>query len=224
MAVADLSTIPPAPAAPPAVDGEPVAAPLPPTLSIRPLADPVIDAHGFDARSDYAERFWLGVIGPSTLWFLRRVAAGLDRAPAGFEIDVAATARALGIGTDRTVGRSSIFARTIERSVKFGMAQRDPDGTLAVRRRLPPLAGRHVQRLPEFLQAEHARWQNEQLHVTPGEAIRRRARRLALTLFELGEGREEVEHQLHRWRFHPALAYEAAAWAWAQHLEAANAR
>ena len=38
------------------------------TLAIRPWADEVIDRVGFDPRSPYVERFWLGVIGPSTTW------------------------------------------------------------------------------------------------------------------------------------------------------------
>ena len=206
------------PTAPPELQG------LPPSLTIRPWPDDVVDVHGFDPRADYVERFWLGVLGPSTLWFLRRVASGLDRSPAGFDLDVADTAQALGIAAEKkTLGKTSIFARTVDRTVKFGMARRDPDGSLAVRRRLPPLAQRHLMRLPASVQIEHDEWRAEQLELSPVEHLRRRARRLALTLIELGEGRDESERQLHRWRFHPALAYEAAAWAWAKHLEAANA-
>ena len=60
----------------------------------------------------------------------------------------------------------------------------------------------------------------------PAEAQRRRGRQLALSLLELGEGPEEAERQLLRWRYHPAMAREAAEWAWRQHrsaLEAAEA-
>lgn len=216
MTLTDLTT--PDPTAPPELRS------LPATLHIRPWPDEVIDAHGFDPRADYVERFWLGVLGPSTLWFLRRVVSGLDRSPAGFELDVADTAQALGIAAEKkTLGKTSIFARTIDRTVKFGMARRDPDGGLSVRRRLPPLAQRHLLRLPASLREEHEDWRAQELQVPAVEQLRRRARRLALTLIELGEGRDEAERQLHRWRFHPALAYEAAAWAWAKHLEAANA-
>jgi 3-oxoadipate enol-lactonase len=43
----------------------------------------------------------------------------------------------------------------------------------------------------------------------PAEAARRRSRQLALSLLELGEGPDEVERQLMRWRYHPALARES---------------
>jgi hypothetical protein len=43
--------------------------------------------------------------------------------------------------------------------------------------------------------------------------MRDRARQLALSLVELGEDGAGTERQLHRWRFHPALASEATAWA-----------
>ena len=53
------------------------------SLSIRPWPDPVIDLLGHDPRSAYVERFWLGVLGPSTTWLMRRLASGLETAPAG---------------------------------------------------------------------------------------------------------------------------------------------
>src|SRR3954451_13629533 len=58
-------------------------------LTIRPWPDEVIDALGHDPRSAYVERFWLGVLGPSAIWLLRRLASGLDAAPAGFELPLA---------------------------------------------------------------------------------------------------------------------------------------
>ena len=35
-------------------------------LHIRRWHDPLIDELGHDARSRYVERFWLGILGPST--------------------------------------------------------------------------------------------------------------------------------------------------------------
>src|SRR4051795_11441772 len=65
------------------------------TLSIRPWPDGVIDALGHDPRSQYVERFWLGILGPSTTWLLRRFAAGLEDEPAGYDLQLADTAQAL---------------------------------------------------------------------------------------------------------------------------------
>jgi hypothetical protein len=91
---------------------------------------------------------------------------------------------------------------------------------LSVRRRLPPLARRQVERLSPALQQAHERWQQAQLSDPPAESQRRRGRQLALSLVELGEDAEATERQLLRWRYHPALAREAATWAWRQHQTA----
>ncbi len=64
-------------------------------LSILPWPDGVIDALGHDPRSLYVERFWLGILGPSTTWLLRHLASGLDASPGGFDLDLAQTAQAL---------------------------------------------------------------------------------------------------------------------------------
>src|SRR5919202_227934 len=79
-------------------------------LPVRPWPDPVIDVLGHDPRSTYVERFWLGVLGPSTTWLLRRMAAELEASPAGFDLPLEPTARSLGLG--HTGGRNSPFVRS----------------------------------------------------------------------------------------------------------------
>lgn len=187
------------------------------TLTVRPWPDAVIDKVGHDPRSTYVERFWLGVLGPSTTWLLRRVAAGLEAEPAGFELPLAETARALGLGGE---GRNSPFVRALARCCQFEVAQPGGDGVLNVRRRLPPLNRRQLVRLPDALQAEHQRWVEAEVQVTEIERMRNRSRRLALSLVELGEDLEATERQLHRWRFHPSIARESSLWAWEQHRQA----
>jgi hypothetical protein len=187
------------------------------SITVRPWPDPVIDQVGHDPRSSYVERFWLGVLGPSTTWLLRRVAAGLEAEPAGFELPLADTARALGLGGE---GRNSPFVRALARCCQFDVAQPGGDGVLNVRRRLPPLNRRQLVRLPESLQEEHQRWVEAETRVADIERMRNRSRRLALSLLELGEDLEATERQLHRWRFHPAVARESSLWAWEQHRQA----
>lgn len=188
------------------------------TLPVRPWPDGVIDALGHDPRSSYVEQFWLGVLGPSTTWLLRRLAAGLDASPAGFDLPLADTARALGLGTKG--GRHSPFMRALGRCCQFGLAEARADGVLAVRRKVPPLNRRQLLRLPPSLQAAHEEWQRQQLRTPAAEELRRRCRRLALSLVELGEDLEGTERQLERWKFHPTLAREAAQWAWDRHRRA----
>jgi hypothetical protein len=190
----------------------------PDTLRIRAWPDEVIDSLGFDPRSAYVESFWLSVLGPSTTWLLRRLVAGLEQQPDGYPISLAETARSLGL-SDRG-GRSSPFVRAISRTIKFELAIPQGPELLAVRRKVPPLSQRQVDRLPPALQSAHRRWQEEQLQVPSGDLLRRRGRLLALSMIELGEELEVAEHRLIGMRYHPALAHDAAAWAWQRHRAA----
>jgi hypothetical protein len=175
--------------------------------------DPVIDRLGYDPRSLYVETFWLGILGPTCTWLVRRLAAGLDDHPGGFDLDLEDTARALGLGSPS--GRQSPFRRALARCVSFKVARREGPMTLAVRRRLPPLPRRHLIRLPTSLQERHATWMVPVRSSPVLEEARRNARRLALGLLASGNQRPEVEFQLVRWQVHPAIAHEAAQWAWA---------
>jgi hypothetical protein len=190
------------------------ASPLP-VLRVRPWADPVVDELGFDIRSPYVERFWLGILGPSTTFLLRRLAAEFDRAPDGFDLDLAEVATGLGLAARG--GRNSPFLRALDRPTKFGLARRHAD-TYDLRRRLPPLNLAQVTRLPESLRAEHAAWQAATSSPSSPAAQQRRARRLALGLLAAGESMEMVESELHRAHLHPAVAHQAVRWANA-HLE-----
>ena len=122
--------------------------------------DPVLDRLGHDPRSGYVERYWLPILGPSCLLLLRRLAAELEQRPDGFEIDTALWATELGIGMKG--GKNGPFWRAVERGCRFGAAQRNGD-RLAVRRRLPPLTARQVERLPTPLQEAHHRWTEARL-------------------------------------------------------------
>ena len=122
-------------------------------IAVLPWPDPVLTAHGFDPRHAYVERFWLGVIGPSATWLIRRFARGLDENPTGFRVDLADTARALGLGEG--VGKNSMVWRTIDRLITFHLAQSFGDRQLAVRTHLPPLTQRQLSRLPRSVQLAH---------------------------------------------------------------------
>jgi len=187
-------------------------------LPICAWPDPVIDALGHDPRSTYVEMFWLSILGPSTTWLLRRLAAGLDASPHGFDLDLADTAAALGLGAKG--GRHSPFMRALGRCCQFDLAMARSDGTLAVRRKVPPLNRRQVLRLAPSLITAHQAWQEGELRTPAAEHQQRRARRLALSLLELGEDVDATERQLLRWKFHPALCRESADWAWDRHRRA----
>jgi hypothetical protein len=155
-------------------------------VRIRPWSDDVVDKLGFDPRSSYVEDFWLGILGPSTTWLLRRLAAGFDYSPGGFGLDLAETARSLGLG-DRS-GQHSPFVRSLNRTVQFGLAQVSGPEELSVRRRLPPLNRAQLLRLSPALQARHAAWPAEQLAM-PAAQQQRRASQLALSTVQRGPAR-----------------------------------
>lgn len=191
---------------------------MPSAVTIIPWPDPVIDTLGFDPRSLYVERFWLPTLGPTSVLLLRHLAARLDHEPDGFELAVADTSQALGLGARE--GNSSPLVRSLARLVQFDVACDDGRGTLAVRRHVPPVNRRHVRRLPVALQAAHDDWVQAQLAEPPVERARRRARRLALMLLEQGDDIDRVEHALRNVGFQPALCHESARWAVAKHRDA----
>ena len=119
---------------------------------------PVSAAHdrngerGFDARSAYAETYWLPILGPSCLLIARRLVSWLEAEPDGFEISKTALASSLGLGTG--VGRSAPIVRTLARLADFGLAH--VDDSYAVRAMFPALSARQITRLPDHLAAAHA--------------------------------------------------------------------
>jgi hypothetical protein len=176
-------------------------------LRIVPWLDPIADPHGVHPCSRYVELYWLGIIGPSTTWLLRRLSYALEMHPAGVDIDLADMARSLGLG--ERMGKNSPFRRALQRLSTFELARSHGPDALAVRIRVPPLPLRHLSRLPEPLQASHRRWTAEQ-RLPEAEQMRRRARRLAAGLAASGSDRAEIERQLARWHFHPAVTFRAA--------------
>ena len=165
-------------------------APCPgPCATIRPWIDPLVDDDGHDPRSRYVEQFWLGVIGPTATWIIRRLAARLDDEPNGYELDLATTARAMGLGF--APGRSSPFSKGLQRCVMFGLAHPIPGG-YAVRRRVPSISPRHLRRMPHEVQSAHLAWATTR--VTLDELTR--AHRLATTMFDVGDDPTLIEHQL----------------------------
>jgi hypothetical protein len=179
-----------------------------PSLHIVQWVDPVADPHGLHPCSRYVELYWLGIIGPSTTWLLRRLTYGLEVHGNGFDLHLPETARSLGLGDK--MGKNSPFRRALARLITFELARPHGPGELAVRQHIPPLPLRHLSRLPDSLQRSHRRWLAEQRLSEP-EQMRRRAQRLATGLADAGHDRAAIERRLAAWHFHPAVAFRAAA-------------
>ena len=174
-----------------------------PVVMIRPWIDPVVDDDGHDVRSRYVETFWLGVLGPTATWLARRFVAGLERSPEGYRLDLADTARAMGLSF--TSGRSSPFSKALQRCVMFGLAHPIPSG-LAVRRRIPSVSYRHIKRMPDDLQAAHAEWTQTTVRLDDLTV----AHRLAMVLVDSNDDTSVIEHHLVALGVSDAVAAEAA--------------
>lgn len=129
---------------------------VPPSIEVRAWWDPDLAIKGHELRGAYVERYWLGVLGPSVVFLLRRMARGLDEHPAGFRIDLADTARAIGLGGG--VNRQSPIVRTIDRACMFGAMRRLAPDQLEVRTHLPRLTKRQLERLPQAVRRSHDAW------------------------------------------------------------------
>ncbi len=177
---------------------------------ILPINDPTHDHDNFDPRSQYAEEFWLPVLGPSTMWLLRKIADRFDYEPDGFELDLIETSHCLGITGNG--GRNNPFHRALNRAVSFRLGRTIDDTTIAFRRFLPPLHRGQVGRLPARLQQLHA----DTLRTLPANNAESLARshKLALTLFSIGDSPDVVEQQLISWGLGANLAKEAVDTAW----------
>ena len=188
----------------PLLDALPVSEP---TVMVVPWHDPVVEAVGYDVHSTYVELFWLNVLGPTATWLVRRLVRGLDRYPLGYELDLADTAGALGLGYVH--GATNPFLRALHRCVLFGVAQ-PYDGSLAVRRRLPPVTGRHLLRMPPSLRDTHVEWMRppSDAGVAVAAAQAERARIFVAAMKALGDESAVIERQLLALGFAPPLVAE----------------
>lgn len=188
----------------PATTPTPAATALPSMIEVVSWSDPSFAVDGHDPRSSYVERFYLGLLGPSTVWMLRRFARGLEECPSGFRVDLLETSRALGLGD--SVGRNSTMQRTILRMCQFGGAYRMSTQRLAVRSHLPTLNRRQLRRLPDALQRSHEVYVASQMDPS--------ALRLAIAaasgMWRAGEPLADIERALVGWGHSTAAAREAA--------------
>jgi hypothetical protein len=141
---------------------------LPARLVVRPWFDPGLALRGVDPRSEYVERFWTGVVGPSVVLLSRRLARGLGEHPAGFSMAPADTARAIGLSGG--LGPNAPMARTLERACMFGLMRRSTPEQLEVRTHVPLLTPRQLRKLPLAVRSSHQHWLAEQRHEAPPAA------------------------------------------------------
>lgn len=118
--------------------------------------DALADAVGHPVLGGYVETYWLGILGPTASWLLRRLAGELQAETAGTDVDLRVLAGSLGLAYHP--GRPNPFARGIDRLTMFGLVRHvssSPLPTFAVRSRVPSLTRRQLERLPEQIRTRH---------------------------------------------------------------------
>jgi hypothetical protein len=141
---------------------------LPERMVVRPWFDPGLALRGSDPRSDYVERFWTGLVGPSVVLLVRRLARGLNEHPAGFSLAPADTARAIGLSGG--LGPNAPMAKTLHRACMFGLMRRSAVDLLEVRTHVPLLTPRQLRRLPLAVRSSHDQWIATQRRDSPPAA------------------------------------------------------
>ena len=127
---------------------------IPPSLTVVPLDDPVVERHGFGPNSVYVEFVYLPILGATTVWLYRRLGVLVLTADSTV-VDLAELGRNLGVGG---AGRNAPLVRSLRRLELFGGASWNGE-IYAVRRALAPISERQLQRLPTLAKTVHRRAQ-----------------------------------------------------------------
>ena len=124
-------------------------------LAAMPHPDRRVRQVGFDLTHPYVEQCWGAVIGPSGVAIMRRLPVlWIEREPARVRADD--LGRSLGLGAGG--GQNSRLQRSLERTVRFGLAEwAEPGRVLGVYTDVPPLRGRRLEQLPEWSRRAHDR-------------------------------------------------------------------
>ena len=181
------------------------------SIFITAWIDPTVESLGFDPRSSYVEHFWLPILGPSCIFLLRRLAWVFDLNTASQELSLRDISFEIGLGSPKGFGNS--ITRTLNRCIQFDMAKLLPNGTLTVRRSLPPLNQRQLLRLPVDLQELHEALLNGNIE-SSDEVLKRKSLQLAVSLLESPNDESAAVAQLLRWRIDPKIAAAALEMAW----------
>jgi hypothetical protein len=104
---------------------------LPNEAVLVPWHDDVIEQLGYGPRSMYVETCWLPVLGPTATWLFRRLGTWAEHNEDGTTIDMTDLAVSLGLGEG--LGKQSQLSRSLERLIRFEVAQWRQVGELAVR-------------------------------------------------------------------------------------------
>jgi hypothetical protein len=96
--------------------------PFPATLTLHTWRDDAEPSHAFQVGTNYVERLWLPLLGPSAIALVRLLAELIDDGGDGQAIDVDSLAQALGVGATARRANSPL-ARAVRRLERFGVVK-----------------------------------------------------------------------------------------------------
>ncbi len=120
-------------------------------LAFQPWTDPHFDRWGSEPRSSYVERFWLPVLGPSSIVLARNIATAFDSNNGSYRINSAVQAASVGLAPGQ-------LRRVIERLIGFGLAKYCDPNTVALRTAWPLIGSSAIRQLPKPLYQLHSDW------------------------------------------------------------------
>lgn len=163
--------------------------------------------------SRYVRRYWSPLVGTAAVGCFIVITEAIDDGRTSIPPLEVAGALGLESPTELTAPIANLARSGIAVAVS---------GQVLVRRTAPTLREEYEHRLPPALREAHRRLRRQGL-ITSAEATQGsertghdevdRARLLALSLLRMGLSPSELEGEMHRRRLHPALAYQASAWA-----------
>ncbi len=101
--------------------------------------------NSFYFRSFYLERFWLGILGPSSTWLLRMILMELEQSD-NFKL-MSAEELCLRMGLSANTSWNSPFSRSLRRLLDFKLAKQFGLGHIAICQYVPPLSCRQIKSL-----------------------------------------------------------------------------
>ena len=144
---------------------------------------------------------------PSVLWLLRRVSSLLTRVNDSVTIESELLGAMLGLKYGKA--RDSLIEKTIRRCIYFSVAKIVGSDSIAFKTSLGPLSQRQLDRLPEALKALHSKCSPQDLSARlMREELQ--AKKLAMTLVQMGVANDEIPSELEVLNFESDVAARVA--------------
>jgi hypothetical protein len=172
-------------------------------LCLEPWAQPHFDRWGSEPRSTYVERFWLPVIGPSSLVLARSITTGFESNNGSYRVDASHQATAIGVSPSQ-------LRRVLDRLVVFGVAKTLGPDMFCIRTMWPVIGSGAIRQLTASLHQQHSDWLLLTDTLDADNAPNRVLWRLTIAAHAKGVSAVDLDAQLRRLRCDQQFRIELA--------------